>query len=80
MRDHAGVYKIGFTNLVDRRISELGAKAPAELELVHEIKTDDPRGVEKYWHQRFEAKRMRGEWFKLNAADVKAFKRWKKIY
>lgn len=78
-RGHRGEYKIGHTSLVDRRMGELGALAPVPLELVHEIKTDDPRGVEAYWHGRFKAKRMRGEWFALTAADVRAFKRWRKI-
>lgn len=80
-RDHGGVYKIGRTNLVDRRMAELGAKAPAELELIHYIKTDDPAGVEAYWHRRFESagKRMRGEWFRLDRSDVAAFRRWRRI-
>jgi hypothetical protein len=79
-KGHRGEYKIGRTNLVDRRVSELGAMASVELERVHEIKTDDPTGVEAYWHRRFENRRMRGEWFKLTAADVKAFKRWRRIF
>jgi hypothetical protein len=79
VRGHPGEYKIGHTNLVDRRLSELGATASVEQRLIHEIKTDDPAGVEAYWHRRFDNKRMRGEWFRLNAADVRAFKRWRRV-
>lgn len=48
---HRGEYKIGRTNLVDRPPGELGAMAPIEYQLVHEIKTDDPAGVESSWHE-----------------------------
>ncbi len=80
LRGHPGEYKIGRTNLVDRRVCELGTTSPVEPTLVHEIKTDDAVGVEAYWHARFAYKRLRGEWFRLNAADVKAFKRWRRIF
>lgn len=80
VRGHVGEYKVGRTTLVDRRLAELGATSSVEQALVHEIKTDDPVGVEAYWHGRFAEKRMRGEWFRLNAADVRAFKRWRRIF
>jgi hypothetical protein len=78
-RRHRGEYKIGRTKLVDRRIAELGATSPVELTLIHEIKTDDPAGVEAYWHRRFAASRMRGEWFRLTSKEVAVFRRWKRI-
>lgn len=72
-------YKIGKTNDTVRRGQELRIQLPEKMDLVHSIKTDDPSGVEAYWHRRFDAKRMNGEWFDLNSADVKSFKRWRCI-
>ena len=72
-------YKIGKTFDAVRRGKELRILLPERTELIHSIKTDDPSGIEAYWHKRFEAKRMQGEWFNLNSNDVKMFKRWRKI-
>lgn len=68
-------YKVGRTNATGRREYELAIQLPEPAKLVHRISTDDPEGIETYWHQRFAAKRMRGEWFKLDASDIAAFKR-----
>jgi hypothetical protein len=73
-------YKIGRTNNPLRREGEVGIQLPEKLQPVHYIKTDDPAGVESYWHKRFASKRKEGEWFALSAQDVRAFKRWKRIY
>ena len=79
IRGYPGQYKIGISDDPERRIYEL-TKGPYRPELVWKIETDDPLGIESYWHKRFEEKIMRGEWFKLSASDVRAFKRWKHIF
>jgi hypothetical protein len=69
-------YKIGKSNDPSRRWREVRLELPDETHQVHTIPTDDPSGIETYWHQRFAAKRVRNtEFFELDAADVQAFKR-----
>ncbi len=72
-------YKIGKTTDTVRRGNELRIQLPEKLDLIHSITTDDPSGVEAYWHKRYSSKRMNGEWFNLNSNDIKSFKRWKKV-
>ena len=73
-------YKIGRTYNPIRREGEIRLELPEKVQPIHYIKTDDPAGIENYWHSRFSHKRKEGEWFLLTAEDVGAFKRWRKIY
>ncbi|MCA2992984.1 GIY-YIG nuclease family protein [Gemmatimonas sp.] len=68
-------YKIGKAMSVESRKRQLAIQLPQTVEEVHRIKTDDPYGIEAYWHKRFAEKRLNGEWFALSATDVKAFRR-----
>ncbi len=70
------VYKVGLTDNVHRRHSQLSMMAPQDLRIVHTIATDDPEGIERYWLERFAPKLLEGkkELFRLTPDDVAAFK------
>lgn len=68
-------YKIGKSFRVPQRHREIAIELPQKPDVIHVITTDDPSGIELYWHTRFAAKRTNGEWFALTREDIRAFKR-----
>ncbi|MGA3100057.1 MAG: GIY-YIG nuclease family protein, partial [Bryobacteraceae bacterium] len=71
---YGGFYKVGKSTVVDRRSAAIRGQLPeGKGKLVHQMRTDDPAGIEAYWHRRFAAKRTNGEWFALSPEEVKAF-------
>lgn len=80
-------YKIGRTDDWEQRLRQIQLHNADDVQLVHLIKTDDPSGVEAYWHRRFKTKRVvtksktgrRRNWYNLTVDDVRAFKRWRQI-
>lgn len=54
----------------------MGLLLPYDLTVIYVISTDDPIGIENYWHARFATlRRGKSEFFDLGRAEVAAFKR-----
>lgn len=71
-------YKIGKTDDLGRRLRELQTQGEYEQTYKHIILTEDPYGIETYWHKRFKDKRRKNggkytDWFDLNDEEVKIF-------
>ena len=66
-------YKIGMTRDFASRLDQIKLQLPLPVEVIHKIETDDPEGIEGYWHRRFSEKRQNGEWFSLTEEDVAIF-------
>lgn len=65
-----GHYKIGHTKNPKSRLSEFSVKLPFDIECECLIKTKDRYALEQELHERFDDKRVNGEWFELEPGDV----------
>jgi len=54
-------YKVGMTKDTYAVGLNTNNSLPERMDLRHSIQTDDPSGVESYWHRRLTQKRMNGE-------------------
>jgi hypothetical protein len=64
------IYKIGKSNNVPRRFKRFEVKLPFDIDLIHVIACSDYHKAERRLHEQFAGKRVAGEWFALDEADV----------
>ena len=75
-KDDGELVKIGMTHRTpSERLNEFCPKLPFETRLIHSIKTSNARQLEAWIHKKLAEKRVRGEWFRLSAADVEWLKK-----
>lgn len=63
-------YKIGCATNPRNRAKTFGIQLPFEVEFLALIYTEDMYSLEGSLHEKFANKRVKGEWFALDAADV----------
>ncbi len=64
------LYKIGITKDINKRLSQLQTSNPYEFYLIDFYVTTKSRELEKLLHKKFQLKRYKREWFKLNQKEL----------
>ena len=70
VRTTEGLCKIGITQDMDTRINALKTVVPYGIETLHSLFHKDAKEIERDLHKRFADKRVNGEWFRLDEADI----------
>ena len=65
-----GLYKIGRSKNTPLRHCELEKQSPVDISLIHSFYSDDAPNAEKILQDRNVSKRIKGEWFKLDANEI----------
>jgi hypothetical protein len=72
LRADNGLIKIGCTSNLQKRIADITIYSPCEITLIGFFRCKDFHKKEAKLHQQFAGKRIRGEWFNLDEADLMA--------
>jgi hypothetical protein len=70
LRADNGYHKIGRAKCLTPRVTQIGIQVPMHIELAYHFEADDCVLAEAHLHERFAAKRVKGEWFDLSPEEV----------
>ena len=74
LRDDNNKYKIGITTRKSiKRLKELQTGNSEQIKVVEEFKSKWFRKIETALHNRYNTKRLKGEWFDLEKEDTQNF-------
>lgn len=65
-----GLFKIGRAKDIWKRIKQLQTGNPHPVELWLSWEVNDARKVEAWMHEKFKEQHVRGEWYRLDDADI----------
>ena len=85
VKDEEGIHKIGMAAVsLEYRLRMLAARTHKKLELICFAEVYGASRLESLLHRTFAHKRIEGEWFNLDQADItrikKIFERWPTIW
>jgi predicted GIY-YIG superfamily endonuclease len=69
-KEFLGLYKIGITDNIQRRIDDLQTGCPYDLFALKVYQVRNNAFIERMLHAFFHKKRVRGEWFRLESRDL----------
>lgn len=69
-----GIYKIGVSKNVNKRVKQLQTGNPDIIEVVDTFPSQYPYKIENVLHRRYKYKNIHGECFKLSEKDINNFK------
>ena len=71
--ESGGHYKIGKSNNYSKRFGHLKIQLPNKMTHICAYETENMNKMEFFYHHKFRLKRLNGEWFNLDRADIEYF-------
>lgn len=68
-----GIYKVGVSKNVERRVKQLQTGNPEPIEIVKTFLSEYPYKIESLLHRRFKRNQVQGECYYLSEQDIQTF-------